>query len=191
MKKIIVAFIILSSALCQTGIAQNGAPVNPMQKDTWLLNLGVGAATHFLGNGIGFGPGVKVAAEKGMWEVGPGVFTLGGEFGFSYFGYKYSPKWSESWINFMFAARGAYHCGWDVKGLDTYAGVPLGIGFCVYHDTYNNVGEHYGYLKHQGVYPYFGFFLGGSYFFTSSFGINGELGYNSTYANIGVVFRLK
>jgi hypothetical protein len=41
------------------------------------------------------------------------------------------------------------------------------------------------------VYPYAGFFFGTSYFFTKSFGINGEVGYNATYANIGVVFKLK
>ena len=44
----------------------------------------VWGGTLFFGNGIGFGPAAKVAFEKGMWQVGPGVITLGAEMTFSY-----------------------------------------------------------------------------------------------------------
>jgi hypothetical protein len=33
-------------------------------------------------------------------------------------------------------------------------------------------------------------FLGTSYFFNDFVGVNGEVGYNVTYANLGVIFKL-
>ena len=41
--------------------------------------------------------------------------------------------------------------------------------------------------SHVGVLPTF--FFGTSYFFNDVVGINGELGYNFTYAQVGVNFR--
>ncbi len=35
-----------------------------------------------------------------------------------------------------------------------------------------------------------GVFFGASYFFNRNLGVNGEIGYNSTYANIGVIYKL-
>jgi len=156
-----------------------------MKEDTWLLNAGFGAGTPFFGNGTGLGPAAKFSFEKGMWKVGPGVITLGAEATFSYFWYKYGNNWHENWLNFIVGARSAYHYGWDVKGLDTYAGVPLGFGVCM---NSHDAGE--GYHSSMPFYPYFGIFFGASYFFTPEIGINGEFGYNSTYANIGMVFKL-
>ena len=87
------------------------------------MGAGVGPGTHYFGNGIGFGPALKASFEAGMWDLGPGVITLGGEAAFSYFSHHYGNGWNESWANFIFAARGAYHYGWDVEGLDTYGGM--------------------------------------------------------------------
>ena len=191
MKKIILIATIVICGWYTTPVnAQGGAPVQPMKLDTWLLNFGIGPATQFWGNGYGFGPALKVAAEKGMWQVGPGVFTLGGEFSMSYFGHTYFQGFKESWVNLIFAARSAYHYGWDVPGLDTYAGVPLGIGFSFYHDNYNLKAVHYNHGYHA-VYPYFGLILGGSYFFNANLGVNAEVGYNSTFANVGMVFKIR
>ncbi len=161
-------------------------PLDPVRLGTWVVNAGVGPGTHYFGNGIGFGPAIKASFEVGMWDLGPGVITLGGEAAFSYFSHHYGDGWNESWANFIFAARGAYHYGWDVEGLDTYGGIPLGIGFCG-HGWNHNAG-HSGYTP---VYPYAGIFFGASWFFTKTIGINGEVGYNSTYANIGVIYKLK
>lgn len=164
--------------------AQNG-PMNPMKEDAWQLNAGFGAGTPFFGNGSGFGPAAKFSFEKGMWKVGPGVITLGAEVTFSYFWHTYQNSWHENWFNFIAGARGAYHYGWDVKGLDTYAGVPLGFGLCM-----NSHDASEGYHSPTPFYPYFGIFFGASYFFTPELGVYGEFGYNSTYGNIGLVFKL-
>ena len=181
--RIVLISIVLFGVTIST-LAQNG-PMNPMKEDAWLLNAGFGAGTPFFGNGSGFGPAAKFSFEKGMWQVGPGVITLGAEITFSYFWTSYGNGWHENWLNFITAARSSYHYGWNVKGLDTYAGIPLGFGLCMNsHDA--NVGYH----APTPFYPYFGVFFGASWFFSPELGVYGEFGYNSTYGNIGLVFKL-
>jgi hypothetical protein len=179
--------LILSSLillLSFPAFSQKG-PVDPMLAETWHLNAAFGAGTPFFGNGSGFGPAAKFSFEKGMWEVGPGTITLGAELTFSYFWNSYGNGWHENWFNMIAGARSAYHYGWKVKGLDTYAGIPLGFGVCM-----NSHDADEGYHNPTPFYPYFGVFFGASYFFTKEFGVYGEFGYNSTYANLGLVFRL-
>jgi len=187
MKKItlIAAFLLLFLQFTPKPACSQGQ-LDPVRLNTWVLNIGIGPGAHYFGNGIGFGPAMKASFEAGMWDLGPGVITLGGETAFSLFNNRYGNDWRESWFNFIVGARGAYHYGWDVEGLDTYAGFPAGIGFCM-HSFDDAVGSH----GFQPVYPYFGFFFGASWFFNKSIGINGEVGYNATHANIGVVFKLK
>jgi hypothetical protein len=164
--------------------SQKSAPLSPMDQGSWVFSGGVGAATTVFGNGYGFGPGFKFFVENGTFKLGPGVLTLGGEMGFSFFSDKFL-GFKESWYNIMFGARSAYHYGWNVPGLDTYGGIPLGIGFSVYSHS-----SKIHYRGYHAVYPYLGLFLGTSYFFNNLVGINGEVGYNVTYANLGVIFRI-
>lgn len=181
-----IIFLVICAAVAVPKNSLSHGSLDPVRLGTWVVNVGVGPGAHYFGNGNGFGPALKASFETGMWDLGPGVVTLGGEAAFSFFSHHYGDGWNESWVNFVFGARGAYHYGWDVEGLDTYAGIPLGIGFCV-HSWNDNPG----YSGSTPVYPFAGFFIGASYFFTKTFGINGEVGYNATYSNIGVVFKLK
>jgi len=160
--------------------------LDPVRLNSWVMNVGFGPGAQYFDNGAGFGPALKVSFEKGMWDVGPGVVTMGGEATFSFFSNHYGEGWNESWTNFFLGARSAFHYGWNVPGLDTYGGVPLGIGFSIH--TWD---DHPGNSGYTPVFPYFGIFFGASYFFTPSVGINGEVGYSSTHANLGLVFRLK
>jgi hypothetical protein len=168
--------------------SQKSAPLDPMSQGSWIVGCGIGAGTQVWGNGYGFGPGFKAFFENGTFQLGPGVLTLGGEFGFSYFSYTWTYgdlTHREYWLNNLFGARSAYHYSWKVPGLDTYGGIPLGIGF-----TYNAHSTVLGYLPYHVIYPYLGMFLGTSYFFNNFVGVNGEIGYNVTYANLGVIFKL-
>ena len=108
------------------------------------------------------------------------------EVGFSFFSYHFGNGYHESWVNYMFWARSTYHYGWKVPWLDTYGGIPLGIWFSAH--SYDNYA---GYKGYSPVFPYLGLFLGTSYFFNDHIGLNGELGYNVTYANIGVIYKLR
>ncbi len=183
MKIIILSMLITVGAV---GTIRAEGPLDPVRLNSWIVNVGVGPGTNYFGNGNGFGPALKGSFEKGMWDVGPGVITLGGEATFSFFASRYGDGWNETWTNFIFGARGAYHYGWNVEGLDTYGGIPLGMGFSMH--TWD---DHPGSRGYTPVFPYGGIFFGASFFFNKSVGINGEFGYNSTYANIGMVFKLK
>jgi hypothetical protein len=123
-----------------------------MSKDSWLLNFGFGPGIHFYsGYTAGFGPGFQVAFEKGMWQLGPGVLTLGAEVGMSYFSYTntyygyyigevFHPdvSYTYRWFSFIMAARCAYHYGWKIPGLDTYGGVAAGMRFLSFSSTYSD-----------------------------------------------------
>jgi hypothetical protein len=184
--------------------AQKAAPRDPMNVNTWMINFGFGPAVrYYSGYSAGFGPGFQVSFEKGMWQLGPGVLSLGGELGTSYFsyansGYYYLGKYYDEtaykyyWWSLVTAARSAYHYGWKVKGLDTYGGVSTGMRFLAFSRKYYN---NYNLIQDDAYSPgsvafFFGTFVGASYFFNDVIGINGELGYNINYAQIGLVFKL-
>ncbi|MCX6250133.1 MAG: hypothetical protein NTX61_05205 [Bacteroidetes bacterium] len=180
-------------------------PMDPMGTDTWTLNFGIGPGINYAtGYAAGFGPGFQVSAERGGWKLGPGVLSLGAEFGFNYF--KYSNiypgynigevgypeiSYSYKWYNFILAPRASYHYGWKVQGLDTYGGISTGCRFVAFSSTYSHAlyGKYHSYTPNT-VSFHGGIFLGGSYFFTPNIGVNSELGYNVTYIQIGMVFRL-
>ena len=185
-KKVKITLVLIFIAVTMSQKIHAKGPLDPVRLGTWVINAGIGPGAHYFGNGVGFGPALKASFEVGMWDLGPGVVTLGGETAFSFFSHHYGDGWNESWANFILGGRAAFHYGWDVEGLDTYGGIPLGIGFCAHAG-----GDHPGNSGFTPVYPYVGIFFGASYFFTKTIGINGEVGYNATHANIGVVFKLK
>lgn len=166
--------------------AQNSGLVTPFRKGSVTVNLGVGIGADYKNQyrgGSGFG--TKAAMEFGLWQAGPGVISLGPEVGVSF-----SNKGDVYFNDFrartiVIAARSAWHYGWQVRGLDTYAGLSAGAGF--HHYNYNN-GNHY---EDDDVIPVFGGFVGASYFFTPAFGVNLEAGYDITQLQAGVIFKLR
>ena len=85
----------------------------------------------------------------------------------------------------VIAGRSAWHYGWNVNRLDTYAGLSAGAGF-----------QNYKYYKNENisqseVVPVFGGFIGASYFITPSFGFNVEAGADITRIQAGIVLKLK
>lgn len=161
-------------------------PVNPVSQGDWILSFGIGPAASYY-SGSGSGPGFQIAFEKGVWKGGPGTITMGGEFGFSFIARTY-PHYKYSWFTTIMAVRSAYHYGWNVKGLDTYGGLALGFRFLSFNDEYYDGWED-GYNP-PSFGPHFGGFIGASYFFSPKVGLNGELGYNINFAQIGVIFKL-
>ncbi|MDH7460996.1 hypothetical protein QEG73_06885 [Chitinophagaceae bacterium 26-R-25] len=183
--RIILGALLIGSLLTGTAEAQSKSaqPVSPMRVGSATLNLGIGVGAPYDGHYNGNAFGTKIAAEWGLWQAGPGVITLGGEFGGSFSNKSYyndHDHWQARTI--VLAMRSAWHYGWKVKGLDTYAGLSAGIGF-----------ERYGYEdnRENDVIPVFGGFVGASYFFTPGFGVNAEAGYDITNFQVGVVFKLK
>ncbi|MDP1622190.1 MAG: hypothetical protein Q8M08_07610 [Bacteroidales bacterium] len=162
-------------------------PVDPAGKGSGILGFGFGPGIQFYGSS-GFGPAFLVHYDHSIWQAGPGTISLGGQIGTSFFRENYSYKenrYKHSWTNMGFIFRAAYHYGWKVRGLDTYAGFGAGTVFSMYNDGGYDDGKK---RTHAGFLPT-GFF-GGSYFFNNRIGLNAEMGYNFSFISIGLNFRL-
>lgn len=161
------------------------APTTPFGKGSVTLNLGAGLGTDYKNeyrSSSAFG--TKAALEFGIWKVGPGVISLGAEVGAT------TSNKTDRYYNDNFkaytivvAGRSAWHFGWKVPGLDTYAGASAGAGF--HHYSYRNGNDY----KYDDVIPVFGGFVGASYFFTPAFGVNAEAGFDITSLQGGVIFK--
>jgi hypothetical protein len=162
-------------------------PVDPADKGSGILGFGIGPGIPYYG-GHGFGPAILVHYDHSIWRVGPGSISLGGQVGVSFFWHDITIQnnhYKRRWTNLGFAFRGAYHYGWKVAGLDTYAGFGAGPRFSMY-----NNGGYYETTKSSQVGFLPTIFFGGSYFFNPLIGLNAEFGYNFAYAAIGLNFRL-
>jgi hypothetical protein len=157
--------------------------VDPVKMGSVVLNAGVGIGSDYKGDYYNTATGIKIAVEWGLWQAGPGIITLGGETGISFSSGGYNSDYIVR--TSVIASRTAWHFGWNVSGLDTYAGLSAGIG--LHHYEYNNV---VGYDDTQ-VIPVIGAFIGVSYFISSNFGFNTEAGYDITDFQFGVIFKFK
>lgn len=198
MKKFGLLFLILALMPC-TNQLRAGGPTDPVDKGAITINFGFGPATNWQGAyGRGFIPAFQTAVEVGMWKVGPGVITIGGEVGFDFFKYKgtdsrYGPgtTYTYNYMDLIIAARSAYHYGWNVPGLDTYAGVAAGPRFVFF--TYSLPPTWTGGVINSPATVGYGggAFAGASYYFNDVIGVNAEVGFNVTYAQIGMVFKVR
>src|ERR1700722_9609079 len=138
-------------------------PTTPIEVGTVTVSGGLGVGSYYDGDYYNSPFGLKAVVEAGIWQAGPGVVTLGGEFGgsFSSGSYQYNGYSSRTVI---VAARAAWHYGWQVPGLDTYGGVSAGLGF--HHYQYD---ENPGSYSHSSVIAVPGIFVGASFFLTPSF----------------------
>jgi len=190
MKKVFLTAILglaLLTVVNQGAFAQQDN--NIMEVGTTTVNIGIGAGRggysyngyNGFGYGYGSGFGTKVAIERGMWQLGPGVLTLGAEVGGSF-----SKSGSYKSNIIVVAARSAYHFGWNVPSLDTYGGVSLGPGFRgTDYDFANNDKR-----TKRDVIITPGVFVGASYYFSPRIGVNVEAGYDITVIQGGLVFKL-
>lgn len=150
--------------------------------------------TNVVSAGIGFGsslssysgsqsPAISLQYERGLWQAGPGVISLGAYLGFKtskYNGDGYSYKWSYTIIG----VRGAYHfTQLKVKNLDLYGGVMLAYNNLHFTDSQGNSTRNY--ASTTG----FSLFIGGRYYFAQNIGVFLELGYGVANANVGLSLK--
>lgn len=184
MKKLIKMFCVLAlvAGFSVPSFSANG-PVDPARPGTGIIGFGFGPGVPYWGSN-GVGPAFLFHYDHSIWQAGPGVISLGGQIGTSFFTDN-SSDWDRSWTHTAFVFRGAYHYGWKVPGLDTYAGFGAGPRVSFYNGNHN--GDDYNDTE-------FGFtptsFLGGSYFFNHTFGVNAEMGFNLAYFSVGLNFRI-
>mgnify|MGYP000848327677 CR=1 FL=1 len=179
----IIAAILFGSAVSLTTVSKAQAPTEPVKKGSVTFSAGVGVGNEYNSNYYNSAVGTKAVIEAGLWKAGPGTITLGGELGGSFSkGGRFDNYKARTLV---IAGRSAWHHGWNVKGLDTYAGLSAGAGFNQY--SYNDGGT----IKQDEVVPVFGGFVGASYFVTPSFGFNLEAGYDITQVQAGIILKIK
>lgn len=156
---------------------------NTFEKGSVTFSVGIGVGKEYNSNYYNTAFGTKAVLEVGIWQAGVGVISLGGQLGGTFSRGGALDKYKAHTL--VFAGRSAWHNGWNVRGLDTYAGLSAGAGFNQY--SYNKNGT----IKQSEVIPVFGAFIGASYFLTPSFGINVEAGSDITQIQAGVIFKLR
>src|SRR3984885_284402 len=152
---------------------------------------GFGLGSDLASGGFTYGsqsPALSLQYERGLWEAGPGVISLGLYVGnksytydYGYLGNPYNYKLSYTTVG----VRGAYHfTGLDVDNLDLYGGAMLAYEAGSFTDNEPGyTGAAYGSKVDLGIY------VGGRYYFSSHVGVFAELGYSVAILNLGLVVK--
>jgi hypothetical protein len=193
---LIVAFTSLSSLSVfgqgsKSGSSSSGSS-DAYSVGTNVITGGIGLGGT-LASGYTYGtqsPGFSVSYERGLWNAGPGVISLGGYVGIKDYTYNYgSPgdNYSEKWNYTIIGVRGAWHfTGLDIPNLDLYGGLMLSydaLSFS-YTDPYGTyAGPAYG--NTTSLTP----FAGARYYFSPHVGAYGELGVGVFILNLGVAIK--
>jgi hypothetical protein len=163
-------------------------------------NSGEGAKPAFdkgdktLGISAGFGvsyglttasaiPAIAVNYDQGIvGNVGPGTIGVGGIVGYKASRYKYWNDAKYTYSNIVIGVRGTYHLTIlkdKNNKFDPYAGVTMGLRIWRWNDDFYNTSS-------NSVSPIVGGFVGAKYNFASSVGAFAELGYDVSFARIGL-----
>lgn len=172
MKKIILLFAV---ALFSTPFLS----AQEFEVGTNVVNVGIGFGGYYNSwSGSSQSPVISASYERGFWDAGPGVVSLGAfvgrkSYNVTTLGTKY--KWSYTSVG----VRGAYHyTGFDVDNLDVYGGIAIA------YDIYSGSRSTYGSSD-----PNAGAFVGGRWYFSDTFAAFAEAGYGAAYLTIGVSLR--
>lgn len=164
------------------------------RSQTYKIGTNVVSAGVGLGSSLGNysyasqSPGFSAQFERGIWELGPGVVSLGGYVGIKNYKYSYTDPYGgghyeSKWNYTIVGVRGAYHyTGLDISNLDVYGGVMLSYDALSFKD---NSGSSLHYGSTVGATG----FVGGRYFFAQMLGAYAELGYGVSYLNIGLCLK--
>lgn len=182
----IISVILFGLGIVLSGISFSQTvrgDISPFKKGAVTFSAGVGVGKEYNSNYYNAAFGTKAVVEAGIWQAGPGVISLGAQVGGTFSNGGTLDNYKAQ--TFVVAGRSAWHNGWNVKGLDTYAGLSAGAGFNQY--SYNKNGT----IKQSEVLPVVGAFVGASYFITPSFGVNAEAGSDITQIQGGIIFKLR
>jgi hypothetical protein len=142
-------------------------------------------------------PAINLQYERGIWQAGPGVISLGAyagiksyKYSYNYYGgYTYSEKWNYT----ILGLRGAYHLqelkGTEFQKLDLYAGLMLSYNILKYSYTDNDPYSNYNVNQDYGSNASLTEFVGARYFFNPHFGAMAEVGYGISYLNVGLAYK--
>lgn len=196
MKKLLSALLLtvfMSSFKAQDSI--------PFKRNDNIIGVFIGVGYSYatgIGNITGFSsiPALGLILDHGIVNnAGPGTIGLGGVVGFKEYSYHlaYSNfKQDLKWTNYVVAVRGSYHYNGltdKIKNLDLYAGISLGIR--IFRERLKaEISNHsIDTLIDKEIKPIIGAFIGARYQLTKSFGAFIEIGYDVSYAKVGVAYK--
>jgi hypothetical protein len=155
---------------------------------TNVVSAGLGLGSS-LASGYTYGTqgiGLSATYERGIWEAGPGVISLGAYVGYKSFSYS-GPGYDYKWNYTIIGARGAWHfTGLNVDNLDLYGGLML--SYDNLSTSFNNDNPGYApgsYASTIELSP----FVGARYYFANNLGVYGELGFGVSILDIGLSFK--
>jgi hypothetical protein len=171
-----------------------GANAQSFVKGTNILSGTVGLGSSILSySGASQSPALSVQYERGIWEAGPGVISLGGYAGYK--GYSFSGQggsysYSEKWHYTVIGVRSAYHYnGLDIPKLDVYGGAMLSYNILSYSYSDNAGTGVHGLNGSYGSTAGLSLFIGGRYFFSDNLAVLAELGYGVAFLNVGIALK--
>jgi hypothetical protein len=182
----------------------SAASVKAQSKGMTQSSDAFGVGTNVISAGIGLGstiadytygtqsPGFNVTYDRGFWEAGPGVISLGGyagikdyKYGYVSNGYAYSEKWDYTVVG----VRAAWHfTGLDIDNLDLYGGLMLAY-YALSYSYSDNQGNSGGSLGNYGNTVGVSVFAGARYYFAGNLGAFGELGFGANVLSLGVSYK--
>lgn len=171
MKKVILLFAV---AIFSTHFVS----AQEFEVGTNAINLGIGFGGGYYNavSGANISPGFSASYERGIWDAGPGVVSLGAFGGYKSYGLGSSVDLSQ----ITFGVRGAYHyTGFDVDNLDVYGGVAIS------YDNYGYDGGNFSNFNDIN----FGAFIGGRWYFSDNFAAFAEAGYGASIITVGATLR--
>ncbi len=182
-----ILMIVMTTSIFQNLMANE--PAFDKGSKTLGLSAGFGLGYGYYGKTVNL-PAFVISYDHGIkGDVGPGTIGIGGIVGWKSSHYKYgNGDYRATWTSYIFAARATYHLTVlkdKNNKFDPYAGVTLGVRMYRYKDTYYDRygGNPYNYGSMYGVY---GAFIGAKYNFAEHFGAFAELGYDISFARLGL-----
>ena len=171
MKKIILVFAVALFSATTMQAQEFEVGTNAVN-----FGIGLGGGYYNAASGVSISPGFSVSYERGIWDAGPGVVSLG-----AFGGYKsYDLGSSVDLSQLTFGVRGAYHyTGFDIDNLDVYGGVAISF------DRYGYDGSNLSDYNDTN----FGAFIGGRWYFSDTFAVFAEAGYGASVLTLGVSLR--
>jgi len=178
MKKfyVLIVALIIGATASVSALDLTSYP-SAFKKGNIALNAGIGLGYNSFIRTMGIPP-LSASVDVAV-PIADLPFSFGGIVGFStstqYYGitpYTYSD------INIC--GRGAYHFNFDVKGLDTYAGLSIG---------YDIGGTNSPYEVYPGYFA-FGVYIGARYFFNPNIAVFAETSSVFSYLTAGVTFKI-
>jgi len=160
---------------------------------TNVISAGIGLGSSIASYSYGTqSPGFNVTYDRGFFEAGPGVISLGAyvgikdyKYGYVENGYAYSEKWNYTVVG----VRGAWHfTGLDIDNLDLYGGLMLADYALSYSNNYGS-GYTTGPLGNYGSTIGLSVFAGAKYYFAGNLGAFGELGFGANILSLGLSYK--